>query len=142
MFLLFPQKHFELEESFKSKIVEDGMHEFRKNCVTDHPACSMIIYTEDDAYLKNDVFTKEELQEIAEKDPIDFTTPIPKPLADYMNKYKIILLNFVPCRQKLNTRKKNYNMSRDHDFGWVKLIIFLYACLYESGELDSKQLET
>lgn len=140
---LVPQKHFELEESFKSlavedkwtlrggKIVEDSMYEFSKNCVADHPACSMIIYTEDDTYLKNDIFTKEELQKIAEKDPIGFTTPIPKPLADYMNK-----------PNKNNIAELRAIMSRDHDFDCVKLIVFLYVRLYESGELNSKQLET
>ncbi|KAI9483009.1 MAG: hypothetical protein EXX96DRAFT_461817, partial [Benjaminiella poitrasii] len=152
---LVPQKHRALEENCQNllaedkwvlrggKVVEDSLDEFSKKCLIDHPACSMIIYTEDDTYLNNNVFTKEELREITEETPLSFTTPIPGPLADYMNKFdQNNIANLRAMLIETLAWEKEYNIQRYHDFDWVKLTVFLYVRLYESGELLKEQLET
>lgn len=97
----------------------------------------MIIYTEDDMYLNSNVFAKEELRGITEEAPLSFRTPIPGPLADYMNKFN--QNNTADLRAMLietQAWEKDYNILRYHDIDWVKLtVVFLYLRLYESGEL-------
>lgn len=81
------------------KIVEDALYEFSKQCLVDHPACSMILDLQDKNYLKEGVFTEAEMEEMKMKNPNHFITPIPKGLADYINVFN--LTNFKDLRAEL-----------------------------------------
>lgn len=73
------------------KIGEDALYEFGKQCLVDHPACSMILDLQDKTYLKECVFTEAEIKEMKKKkkSPIQFISLIPEKLANYINSFNL-----------------------------------------------------
>jgi TolB-like protein len=45
-------------------VVEDVLYNFSKQCVVDHPSCSIILDLDDLTYVNKKLFTKEELEEM------------------------------------------------------------------------------
>lgn len=76
-----PRLHPALEASFNrleeknkwllstGKVVENTLYKFSKSCLVDHPSCSMILDLDDKTYLKEKLFTQEEITEMKQKNP-------------------------------------------------------------------------
>lgn len=76
MYIIFlvPRDHPVIAASFEelddeekwifSTVVEDVLYNFSKQCVVDHPSCSIILDLNDLTYVNEKFFTKEELEEM------------------------------------------------------------------------------
>lgn len=145
-----PCKHPTIEANFSKleeekkwklstgKIVEDTLYEFGKLCLVDHPACSMILDLQDKSYLKEGVFTEEEIEEMKLKNAIQFISPIPKELADYINTFNHTNIKDLRTELlKVHDWETNYSIDKNHDLDWTKHTIYYFVRLCESGNLKN-----
>lgn len=125
------------------KIVEDALYEFGKQCLVDHPACSMILDLQDENYLKECVFTEAEIEEIKIKNPIQFIIPIPKKFTTYINAFNRTHVKDLRAELlKAQDWEINYSIDKDHDLDWAKHTILSFVRLYESGNLKTVHNES
>ncbi|RCH97272.1 hypothetical protein CU097_014384 [Rhizopus azygosporus] len=132
-----PKENQDLKDSYSSlcddqkwvlssgKAVEDALYDFSRTLTVDHPSRSLIIDTEDKAYMKYGIFTKEELEKIKKENPVLNSVSICKELRDYINVFNCNTTQAV--RQSLNKRHRwefeDYAIKKHHDFDWVKHVI-------------------
>lgn len=150
-----PQSTSKREENFKKldeskkwklssgRVVEDMLFDFAKKCVQDHPACSMIIDPEDKTYIKEGVFTEQEISEIKSTRLKDYIERLPEDFAEYLNKFN--LSSTEELREQLrivNGWESHYNIDESHDLDWVKHTIHTYVRLYESQALENMHEES
>lgn len=48
-------------------VVEDVLYKFGENCVSYHPGCSMILDLDGPMFLNENLFTKEEIQDMKQE---------------------------------------------------------------------------
>lgn len=119
------------------------MYEFGKQCLVDHPACSMILDLEDKNYLQEGVFAEAEIEDMKVKNPTQFISPIPGKLVTYINTFN--LTNVKDLRAELLKAQDweiNYSTDKDHDLDWAKHTIHSFVRLYESGNLKTVYKES
>lgn len=97
--LSVPKEHPDNTASFESlndekkwklstgTIVEDVLYNFSKRCIVDHPACSMILDLDDTTYVKEKLFTIQEIDEMKKETPLNVSSRIPQDLVDYINHF-------------------------------------------------------
>lgn len=134
-----PRSHRALEASFRQlenekkwvlstcKVVEDVLYGFSKSCLVDHPSCSMILDLDDKTYLKENLFTEEEIMEMKETNTIGFVETLPKDLADYINSFNCD--NAKDLREQLSKLydwERNYDIKKHHNFDWIKHTIYSF----------------
>ncbi|KAL7310038.1 hypothetical protein PS15m_010846 [Mucor circinelloides] len=107
------------------------LYEFSKSCLVDHPSCSMILDLDDKTYIKENLFTQEEITETKQKNMIDFVDTLPTDLANYINSFN--------CDSAKELRTQLLKVQ--DDFDWVKHTIFSFVRLYESGNIKRTQKE-
>ncbi|KAI7905775.1 uncharacterized protein BX663DRAFT_468531 [Cokeromyces recurvatus] len=149
-----PASHPEFEKSYSKlnnaykwmlstgKIVEDALYNFSKKLLVDHPSNSFIIDVDDQTYLKHNIFTEKELEEIKKENVISTTIPIPSKLRDYMNSFNCTTTEKI--RQSLVKRQHwetEYNIRKHHDFDWLKFAVHALLREYESGSLSASKKE-
>lgn len=130
---LDPQKKWKLSTG---KVVDDTLYEFGKQCIVDHPACSLILDLDDKTYINEGIFTQAEIDEMKLKSPVQFITRIPEELATYINNFNCN--NVKDLRSELlkpHQWENEYNINTHHDLDWVKHTIHSFVRLYESGNL-------
>ncbi|KAL9537479.1 hypothetical protein PS6_011732 [Mucor atramentarius] len=111
-----------LDESKKWKlssgrVVEDILFDFAKKCVQDHPACSMIIDPEDKTYIKEGVFTKQEISEIKSTRLKSYTERLP----EYLSKFNTSSTEELREQLRIvNGWESHYDIDESYDLDWVK----------------------
>lgn len=96
----------------------------------------MILDLQDKTYLKECIFTEAEIEEMKNKNPVQYITLIPEKLATYINAFN--LTNIQDLRTellKVHDWEINYSIDNDHDLDWVKHTIHSFVRPYESGNL-------
>lgn len=125
------------------KVVEDVLNKLSKSCLVDHPSCSMILDLDDKTYIKEGLFTQEEIVEMKQKNLIGFVDTLPTDLANYINGFNCDNAKELRAQLlKVQDWEHNYDSKKYHDFDWVKHTIFSFVRLYESGNLKKIQKET
>ncbi|KAI8094002.1 hypothetical protein BDF21DRAFT_475736 [Thamnidium elegans] len=96
---LEPAHHPELEKNYSrlddahkwvlstGKIVENALYTFSKMLIVDHPSNSFIIDIDDQTYLKQNIFSERELEEIKEENTTNTIVPLPNELQLWYNIY-------------------------------------------------------
>lgn len=98
------------------KVVDNTLHEFGKLCLVDHLSSSMIISLDDNTYVDKEIFTANELNEVCLKSEIEFEVPVPKELADFINKFNCDTISEVRKQLLLIEEwEKNYSIEGFHD---------------------------
>ncbi|KAI8080312.1 hypothetical protein BDF21DRAFT_418801, partial [Thamnidium elegans] len=124
------------------KVVKDTLYNFSKRLIVDHPSNSFIIDVDDQTYLKQNIFTERELEEIKKENATDTIVPLLSELRDYINSFNCT--NTKQIRQSLAKRQHweiEYDMNKHHDFDWLKLVIHALLREYESGSLNVSKKE-
>ncbi|KAI7889881.1 uncharacterized protein EV154DRAFT_268247 [Mucor mucedo] len=125
------------------KVVEDVLNKLSKSCLVDHPSCSMILDLDDKTYIKEGLFTQEEIVEMKQKNLIGFVDTLPTDLANYINGFNCDNAKELRAQLlKVQDWEHIYDSKKYHDFDWVKHTIFSFVRLYESGNLKKIQKET
>ncbi|KAI8069862.1 uncharacterized protein B0P05DRAFT_639400 [Gilbertella persicaria] len=144
----------EVEESFRvlrnndkwilstGTVVEDNLYAFGKLQIGDHPSQSLIFDPGDsELYVKNDVFTEEEIEEIkAYKNfkPIQ----LPDDIKQYLNKFNC--QSTADIRKALNEKQsweECYDREKHFDLDWIKHSVYTLVREYENGSLKKDHLE-
>lgn len=153
--LSVPKEHPDNTASFESlndekkwklstgTIVEDVLYNFSKQGIVDHPACSMILDLDDTTYVKEKLFTIQEIDEMKKETSLNVSSRIPQDLVDYINHFNCDNLKDLRTRlaDTQDWEKEEYDMNKHHDLDWIKHTIYSYIRLYESGELNTAQKE-
>ncbi|ORE12191.1 hypothetical protein BCV71DRAFT_283612, partial [Rhizopus microsporus] len=93
-------------------------------------------------YLKEKLFTQEEITEMKQKNPIEFITTLPTDLANYINGFNCDSTKDLRTQLlKVQDWEHDYDPKKYYDFDWVKHTIFSFVRLYESGNLKKIQKE-
>ncbi|CAO3683976.1 unnamed protein product [Rhizopus stolonifer] len=109
-------------------IVEDVLYNFSKRYIVDHPACSMILDLDDTTYLKEKLFTTQEIDEMKKEASMNIISRIPQDIGDYIDHFNCD--NLKDLRTRLadkKDREKEYDMNKHHDLDWVKHAIHSYC---------------
>ncbi|ORE04367.1 hypothetical protein BCV72DRAFT_231627 [Rhizopus microsporus var. microsporus] len=88
----------------------------------------MIINLDDNTYVGKEMFTANELNEMYLKSVMEFEVPLPKELADFINKFNC---DTIPEVRKqllvIEEWEKNYSIEEFHDLDWIKFTVYSFV---------------
>ena len=145
-----PKKRPEVDNGFKKlveskkwilstgTVVEDKLYSFGKTCFSNHPLQPLILDLNDlDIYVKNEVFTPQEIEEIKTYRNAGMGKELPDDFKKYLN--KLNCQNSSEVRDVLNETQeweKTYNRSKSFDLNWIKHSIYTLLREYEDGSFE------
>ncbi|CAG8591666.1 6887_t:CDS:2 [Ambispora gerdemannii] len=124
------------------KCVEDELYAFGIQCRFEHLAHSFIIDPDDETYIKNNIFTSEELSEICDteaKNLPEMSIELLKYISSFRMKTTKDLRVALDVRQ--DWEGENFDRINHFDFDWVKNTIYNLLLEFESDTLQQKHLE-
>jgi hypothetical protein len=120
------------------KIVEDTLLAYGKTCLVEHPCHSFILDTRDESYLELGIFTKEEIRELEEEDPI-VLPQAPLDVSEYLKNFKQSTTE--ELRKALFSNVDwcaNFDRKKDFHRDWVRKSIDLFIGEYEAAHFNRK----
>ncbi|CAJ0641965.1 12991_t:CDS:2 [Entrophospora sp. SA101] len=139
-------------------VVENRLYKFGIECKYEHLAHSLIIDPNDENYINQNVFTREELEEIKEFQ-MKPTPKISSDLLEYIESYNIVnmfydklyighsnfvLDNILDLRKRVNNSEafnENFERSRHFDHDWIKNAAYNLLREYENESFAKNHLE-
>ncbi|CAJ0866298.1 7646_t:CDS:10 [Entrophospora sp. SA101] len=117
------------------KCVEDALYAFGNQWRFDHLAHSFIIDPDDESYIKNNIFTSEELKEICNTEAKDLPE-MPNELLKYISSFRMKTTKdlHIALDVRQDWEGGNFDRIKHFDFDWVKN-------KFESDTLQQKHLE-
>ncbi|KAG9289662.1 hypothetical protein G9A89_014397 [Geosiphon pyriformis] len=124
------------------KRVEDALYHYGMQCSHEHLCHSFIIDPYDENYLKNNVFTMNELKEIQSfnKKPMPL---MPTDLLKYLNSFRAT--NASDMRKLIlnsNIYDQSFDRSKNFDFDWIRNTVYNLLLEYEANHLENDHAET
>ncbi|GET03382.1 C2H2-type zinc finger transcription factor [Rhizophagus clarus] len=142
----FRQKYNNMETSKKwllstGTVVEDKLYDFGLKCTREHLSHSFILDPDDENYLNEGIFTKDELVEIRSFQAKSLPT-IPKELLTYLNSFRpktTADLRRLVFRQE--DMDQNFDRQKDFDRDWIRNTVYNLLREYEANSLKKDHLE-
>ncbi|ORX61741.1 hypothetical protein DM01DRAFT_1332322 [Hesseltinella vesiculosa] len=123
------------------KFVEDSLYAFGMSCSAEHLCHSFVVDPSDAIYTKHNIFTEDELTEIAASHCKPYPD-IPLALRDFINQFNVTSTSDLrKAVLKTHPWDENYNKNIHGDLDWVRNSMYNLLRLYESDELEHPHLE-
>ncbi|GBC08304.1 hypothetical protein RclHR1_08000001 [Rhizophagus clarus] len=118
------------------KVVEDVLYNFASKCSYEHASHSFIIDPTDQSYIKEGIFTEEELNEIKTHKKRDLPE-IPEDLLGYLMTFAKSTLHDLrrAIDQPIKFIQGEFNPEKHHDYDWIRYAMYTILQEYEIGSL-------
>ncbi|RUO95943.1 hypothetical protein BC936DRAFT_142929 [Jimgerdemannia flammicorona] len=138
----YKKTHSEMEDDKKWKlttgtVVEDALFKFGVRCRHEHLAHSFVLDPEDSTYLKEKVFTENELNDFESKE----LSKMPLDLLKYLNSFDVKTTSELRERVFRPEMDRNFFRAKDFDRDWIRNTIYNLLQEYEADTLSSDHLE-
>ncbi|RUS28786.1 hypothetical protein BC938DRAFT_481449 [Jimgerdemannia flammicorona] len=142
----YKKTHSEMEDDKKWRlttgtVVEDALFKFGVRCRHEHLAHSFVLDPEDSTYLKEKVFTENELNEIRHFESKELSK-MPLDLLKYLNSFDVKTTSELRERVfRPEEMDRNFFRAKDFDRDWIRNTIYNLLQEYEADTLSSDHLE-
>ncbi|ORX53067.1 hypothetical protein DM01DRAFT_1049958 [Hesseltinella vesiculosa] len=123
-------------------VVEDKLYEYACTKADEHLSHSFILDVNDATYVKDGVFTTDEISEIHAFEP-KAMPKLPDDLMEYLKSFEVNTTQELrSALYKAHPWQLDFDFHRSSDFDWIHQTFFAFARMLESGALAHSHLES